>query len=170
MSFYQQFRDQREVGSDSPRYGRRRNLINSASIQTNWRGRILHQYVTKFYTATRYPMKLEGPILRHLCIGNLRTRRWYEIAPFLAKRTLLGTFFNVFNDRFIHGISLAERKVELWHGLPVAILSSNQQWEKKTITKDVCFANPNDEHNSDKEDSSCARIAWQVLLMPNTQH
>lgn len=103
-------------------------------------------------TATKEHMKLGGTILLHLCIGDICTRVWFDTVPHLAVNTLEG---RPFNDLLVHKIFLAERKVVPWRSPPVAILTHNQQKEKKQYSQDVNYTNPNNDNFNDAKQLSC---------------
>lgn len=85
---------------------------------TNCAFHIKRDILPTLRTATKEPLPLDGLILVHLSIGNIKTRVWSRIVALLAVEMLLDTEFIY---RFIGGIFPLEQKVEPAHFKPVAI-------------------------------------------------
>lgn len=143
------------------------NLKSALLIHRSWRSRMKHKNMPKSRTATRKFIKLYELISHHLRIGDLCTRVWFDINPFLAVNINIGTRLI---DRFTYAVCSVESKAMQRHSLPVAILTRRKRKKKTPTTQNVCCANTNDEHISDNEDSLCVRIARQVVSEPNTKH
>lgn len=69
------------------------NLIQSSMIPTSWAHHIKRDGLPTLRTATKQLLLLNGLILLHLRIGDLNTRVWFGVAPWLAFDVLLGTAF-----------------------------------------------------------------------------
>lgn len=83
---------------------------------------------TKLSTATRWSIKIDGLILQHLRIKDLCTRIWFSVASRSAVDILMVTAFIVL---IIRGKLLLERKDVPCYSLPIAILTRNQQRNRK---------------------------------------
>lgn len=99
------------------------NLVNASMIPPQWAARIKRQNLPRLRTATKEPLALDGTIILHLRLGDLRVRVCFGVVPNLVVDFLLGTSFS---DRFIRGIFPSERKIVPWHSHPVTILASQR--------------------------------------------
>lgn len=105
-------------------------------------------------------------ILLHLRLGDVRTRIWFSIAPLFAVHILLG---EALIDRFIRGISSAERKIVQYNSQLVATVEHKLQntqvnvvdWSTEEVKEDGIVI-------IDAEDICRVRVGCQVIFKPNT--
>jgi len=97
------------------------NLINKDFLPPSWTDKIRPAQDPGLIAATRQAVSIEGVILLHVRVGELRVRVWFGVVSKLAVPALLGTSFI---DSFIRAILPLDRKILPLHSPPVAILDS----------------------------------------------
>lgn len=141
-------------------------LVNRTLFPSQWTSRIKHVKMPHLRTATQEPLYMEGTILLHVSLNDLRVRLWSGIVLILAVDMLLGTSFIY---RFAHRIFLANRRVALWHSHLIAILAATQ-CNQATRTSASHLPAPIGKPSIDYEASShpvC--IPRQTVLKPHSE-
>lgn len=109
-------------------------LIYPSTLSREWNHCIKRKNLPTICTAAKEPLPLDGLILPPLCLGDLCTRIWFDVALHLTMDILLDTSFI---DRFLRGIFPSERKILLWHSQPVAILAQAETSRIKHTSHNV---------------------------------
>lgn len=110
------------------------NPIRSSMKLPIWARRVKRKNLAQLRTTTSHPLPLYGWILLHLRLGKLRSRIWFEVAPFLAVEILSATSFI---GRFVRGSILLEQEEVSRHSQSVAKLAYEWTWQNTRISKTV---------------------------------
>lgn len=100
------------------------NLVDSQLLPLSWSSKVKPVADPGLTAAGKQTITVEGVILLHVQLGDLRVRVWFGVVKNLAVSVLLGTSFI---DRFVTGIFPPERKVVPQNSEPVDIIDKPPQ-------------------------------------------